>query len=333
MSDNSRIEWTDATWNPTAGCTKVSPGCDHCYAERLHERFHGPGSFAAVTTRPDRIPLPLSWRKPRRVFVNSMSDLFHDAVPDAFIAETFAVMALAYRHTFQVLTKRHARMRALLASPRFPTLMLRAALTDPRFERCMDIDQRIRQALAWPLPNVWLGVSAETQQWANIRIPFLLDTPAAVRWVSAEPLLGPLDLGPFLRRPLGLDRLDWVVAGGESGPGARAMLPAWPRALRDQCQAAGVAFFFKQWGEWAPTGYEGVSAVSRLNERPPRFYAPNPDAPDDPYALGPEMARVGKKAAGRILDGRTHDAYPDPPLHPAHPARPAHPAHRPRGAA
>jgi protein gp37 len=284
VSDNSGIEWTDATWNPVTGCTKVSPGCDHCYAETMYERFNGKGSFATVTMHPDRLDKPIRWRKPRKVFVNSMSDLFHDDVTDTFIAQVFAIMALAPRHTFQVLTKRHARMRSLLGTDSFRQSVLHKAHT---LKWGYDIDL---QVWSWPLRNVCLGVSAEDQKWADIRIPALLDTPAAVRWISAEPLLGPIDLtrmGPrqfadALRQSTDQDTnivrrgLDWVVVGGESGPGARPMGPEWARSLRDQCTSAGVPFLFKQWG-----------------------------------AHDAEGKRVGKGEAGRLLDGRTWDGYPE----------------------
>ena len=261
----SKIEWTDETWNPVTGCTKVSPGCDHCYAERITERFHGPGSFAQVRLHEDRLSLPLRWRKPRRVFVNSMSDLFHEDVPTTFIAAVFDVMARTPQHTYQVLTKRHARLRSLGRGATFGE--------------------------GWPLPNVWLGVSVENQQWADIRIPALLETPAAVRFLSCEPLLGPVDLigqgGDLVGagiyalpdppehddgEPVCIDHgaeqcrrcrfVDWVIAGGESGPGARPMHPDWVRSLRDQCEGARVPFFFKQAGavlarEWGCTDRTG----------------------------------------------------------------------------
>lgn len=286
MSANSSIEWTDRTWNPLTGCTKVSPGCDHCYAKTMHERFHGPGSFDTVTLHPERLAQPLRWRKPSRVFVNSMSDLFHQDVPDEYIARVFAVMALAPRHTFQVLTKRHARMRSLLSSPIFRRSMYDALVS-------LDYAWISANQLPWPLPNVWLGVSVETQQWADIRIPALLDTPAAVRFLSCEPLLGPVTFRwakwqPFGHEPGevtdhldGLRRIDWVIVGGESGPGARPMHPDWARTLRDQCVAAGVPFLFKQWGAWRCVDEET-----------------------------PWYAHLSKKLAGRELDGRTWDEYP-----------------------
>jgi protein gp37 len=238
------IEWTDETWNPVTGCHKVSPGCDHCYAETLHERFNGKGSFSTITLHPDRLDKPLHWRRPRMVFVNSMSDLFHKDIPDDYIADVFGVMAANYEwdmptHTFQVLTKRHGRMRSLLSSADF-----RFAVAASAARRSENGDS-VHDAIAyghWPLPNVWLGVSTEDQRWANVRVPALLDTPATVRFVSAEPLLGPIQFGHDLTG------LDWVIVGGESGNGARPMNPDWVRTIRDDCKHNDVAFFFKQWG-------------------------------------------------------------------------------------
>jgi protein gp37 len=215
VSAKTTIEWTDRTWNPVTGCTKISPGCAHCYAERITERFHGAGSFEKVVLHPDRLEEPLSWRAPQRVFVNSMSDLFHDDVPGDFIDHVWTVMREAPQHTFQILTKRAERMLKLMRH--YP-----------------------------PLSNVWLGVSVENQHFADERIELLMQTPAAVKFISAEPLLGHIFLqNHFL---LGIDGLDWVICGGESGPGARPMDSDWVRSLRDQCTAAGVPFFFKQWG-------------------------------------------------------------------------------------
>lgn len=286
MSRNSSIEWCDDTWNPVTGCTEVSPGCDHCYAKTFAERWRGtPGHYFEhgfdVQLRPDKLDQPLRWKKPRKIFVNSMSDLFHADIPDEYIARVFAVMALAPQHTFQVLTKRHGRMRSLLDDDQFVRKV---------WNECDDIVAREYQAgfTDWPLPNVWLGVSAENQQWADIRIPALLDTPAAVRFISAEPLLGPIQIDNYLcmypededGAPY-LGDIDWVIVGGESGHGARPMHPDWARGLRDQCQEAGVAFLFKQHGEFIQDPHLGV------------------------------FVRVGKKAAGRELDGRTWDQYPE----------------------
>lgn len=261
----SRIEWTETTWNPTTGCDRVSPGCDHCYALTMAKRLKGMGSAKyqrdgdprtsgpgfGVTEHPDTLGEPLGWRKPRRVFVNSMSDLFHDAVPDVFIARVFAVMALAPQHTFQVLTKRHGRMRSLLTSAVMGELFGRAV------QEWITHNGVGRVQLQWPLPNVWLGVTAENQRWADIRIPVLLDTPAAVRFVSAEPLLGSLNLATEWAD------LDWVIVGGESGPGAQPMDLAWARNLVNDCRALGIAPFVKQLGSvWASaSGWGGKGGL------------------------------------------------------------------------
>ncbi|MBF9523070.1 DUF5131 family protein [Mycobacteroides chelonae] len=318
MGDKTGIEWTDATWNPVTGCDKVSPGCDRCYAETFAERWRGTeGHYFAngfdVQLRPDKLALPLRWTKPRKVFVNSMSDLFHDKVSDEYVASVWAVMALAPHHTFQLLTKRHGRMRALLRSERFPGLVYMAInsllehgnplhINDIAIMAALDGFSRGRFKV---LPNVWLGVSAEDQKRADLRIPALLDTPAAVRWISAEPLLGPINLDDYLRyggcgdcdcehgcQGVGAS-IDWVVVGGESGPGARPMHPDWARSLRDQCVAAGVPFLFKQWGEWTPNTGHQYRDWANLS---------------DPHAF---VMRVGKKRAGRELDGRTWDQYPE----------------------
>lgn len=327
MSDRTGIEWTDATWNAVTGCTEVSPGCDRCYAKTFAERWRGtPGHYYErgfdVLLRPEKLDQPLRWRRPRRIFVNSMSDLFHDAVPDEYIAKVWAVMAAAPRHTFQVLTKRHARMRSLLNNGTFFETVADYAL---EFDR--DIWRRWQaEQNAWPLPNVWLGVSAENQQWADIRIPALLETPAAVRFISAEPLLGPVRLrgewllpteDEFTRADLGgrWKWLDWVIVGGESGPGSRPMHPDWARSLRDQCAAAGVPFLFKQWGEYRPN-QRGVRGYSTDRDRfvfldgsghmALRDMAESMSGP----GFGTTVKRVGKKQAGRVLDGRTWDEYP-----------------------
>ncbi len=341
MSDKSSIEWTDATWNPVTGCTEVSPGCDNCYAKTFAERWRGtPGHHFEqgfdVVLRPERLDQPLRWKKPRRVFVNSMSDLFHEAIPDEFIGEVFGRMGCAPQHTFQVLTKRHGRMRSLLR--RWSDHSTKGC-TCPQDERC-SVPVDVKHG-SWPLPNVWLGVSVENQQWADIRIPVLLETPAAVRWLSCEPLLGPVDLHavPGLNGQYGHagrhngigtpecprmshhhhdERcrfpIDWVVVGGESGPGARPMHPDWARSLRDQCAAASVPFFFKQWGNWAP--------LAPVDARPGDSIVTDDGAvhqiPRDRFDSFPlelrrrsyAVRRDGKKAAGRELDGRTWDEYP-----------------------
>jgi protein gp37 len=236
MSDKSRIAWTDATWNPVTGCSKVSPGCAHCYAETLSLRF---GRSFEVTLHPDRLDLPLRWRKPRRVFVNSMSDLFHPEVPAGFIDAVVAVMAAAHGHTFQVLTKRPERMRDAMRW-----------LASIDVARWVGERQRFLEMEAlyhgidlscdpdWPLPNVWLGTSIENDRFVG-RADALRETPAAVRFISAEPLLGPLP-------SLDLTGIDWLIIGGESGPGWRTMEPEWVRDLVERADAAGCAVFVKQ---------------------------------------------------------------------------------------
>jgi protein gp37 len=293
MSEHSSIEWTDATWNPVTGCTKVSPGCDHCYAETFANRFRGvPGHHFEngfdVTLRPERLDQPLKWRKPRRVFVNSMSDVFHDQVPDEYVARVFAVMAATPDHTYQVLTKRHGRMRSLLSSPDFIEVV-QVAFDELAEEHDIDLIPG-----PWPLANVWLGVSAEDQRWADLRIPALLETPAAARFVSAEPLLGAMNLRMTETGP----RPDWIIVGGESGHGARPMHPTWPQMLLDQCALAGVPFFFKQWGEWTPD----LNGPGRRADVTTRLL--------DGYPVTTTMRRAGKKAAGRLLDGRTWEQFP-----------------------
>jgi protein gp37 len=214
MADKSAIEWTESTWNPVTGCDKVSPGCAHCYAETFAERWRGiPGhpyeQGFDLKLWPSRLELPLNWKRPRMVFVNSMSDLFHPGVPDTFVRSVFDVMLRAPRHTFQVLTKRPERLVELSGS------------------------------LPWPA-NVWVGVSIENDHWTS-RAEILRSVPAAVRFISAEPLLGALP-------SLDLSGIAWLITGGESGPKHRPVDPQWLRDLRDRCHAAGVAFFFKQWG-------------------------------------------------------------------------------------
>lgn len=214
MGTNSPIEWTDATWNPVTGCTKISPGCKHCYAERLANRLQAMGQANyrngfEVTLQPHMLEAPLRWKAPRRIFVNSMSDLFHADVPLAYIQEVFQVMGRAGWHQYQILTKRS--------------------------ERLVELNHQ----LPWK-PQIWIGVSVENAEYVH-RIDHLRQTGACVKFLSVEPLVGAL---PKLR----LAGIDWVIVGGESGPGARPMRPEWVADIRDQCQDAGVAFFFKQWG-------------------------------------------------------------------------------------
>ena len=219
MSSQSSIEWTDATWNPVRGCTKISPGCKHCYAETFAERFRGVKGHPYeqgfdLRLVPEKLAEPLRWRTPKMIFVNSMSDLFHDLVPDDYIISVARVMATAKWHTYQVLTKRSERLRQLLNS---------------------------KLSFAAQLPHIWWGVSVEDKKYGLPRIKDLQQAKAAVRFLSVEPLLE--DLGK-----LDLLGIDWMIVGGESGPGARTMKKDWVLALRDQCKKGGVAFFFKQWG-------------------------------------------------------------------------------------
>lgn len=230
MGQQSAIEWTEATWNPVTGCSKVSPGCAHCYAEQISLRFGyskkpwiPENATDNVCLHPERLDQPLQWQRPRVVFVNSMSDLFHELVPEEFILEVFRRMALASRHTFQILTKRPERMRDVV-------------------NRLYEVDMELGRE---PLANVWLGTSIENSRFAW-RVESLCETPAAVRFISAEPLLGPV------ADAIDLTNLDWVIVGGESGHKHRPMQISWVRELRDQCVSAGVAYFFKQWGGRTP---------------------------------------------------------------------------------
>ncbi len=248
MSQATTIEWTNSTWNPTRGCSRVSEGCRHCYAERMAARFSKPGQpfdgIAHMTSQGPRwtgkvvlaenhLKLPLGWRKPRRVFVNSMSDLFHERLDWADIDKVFAVMAMTPRHQFQVLTKRPDVMRAYTTDPMTPYRINRAAL---------EIGSE-HLVYEFPAPNIWLGTSVEDQQTADTRIPALLNVPAAVRFLSLEPLIGPVDISAWAELP---DSIHWAIVGAESGPGARPCKESWIRSLRDQCVANGVAFFLKQ---------------------------------------------------------------------------------------
>ena len=353
MSAGSKIEWTQATWNPVTGCKPVSPGCLNCFAARdSHRLGKNPhpkiaGKYRELTvmrggravfngtvrTHDDCLTIPLSWRKPRRIFVNSESDLFHEDVPFEFVDRVWAVMALCPHHTFQVLTKRPERMAEYLASRTAVDDSMRVDRMPQWYQVATAMLDEGAESLprgAWqrghdrmpdptqPLPNVWLGTSVEDQERANERIPHLLRCPAAVRWLSMEPMLGAVDLQVSLAfaimEGLGGERgLDWVVVGGESGTHVRPMHPDWARSLRDQCQAAGVPFFFKQWGEWEPfyerdrddPGWRSVPAesqsVMRINLTGEQGFH------------GERVVyfrRVGKHAAGRMLDGRTWDELP-----------------------
>lgn len=286
---STRIQWTDETWNPVTGCSRVSEGCRNCYIERTPPfRMGGRKLGYPVQLHHDRLEQPLHWKKPRRVFVNSLSDLFHESVSDDYIDEVFALMALAPHHTFQILTKRPHRMRTYLTISHGNGTFRREGLVKGRalsvlghFPKYQHNDVLMR---LWPLANVWLGVSVEDQQTADERIPILLQTPAAVRWVSAEPLLGPVDLSMYLRPPIHIpgrhvllsagswivdaddkhlmwSGVSWVVVGGESGPKARPCDVGWLRSIVGQCKAAAVPCFVKQLGDYVvdrnDAGFDG----------------------------------------------------------------------------
>ena len=322
MAANTKIEWTDATWPVVAGCTKVSAGCDNCYAIRDSRRlgenpnpkvsgaYNGTAAMkngrvnwtGLVRPLTERLDWPLKWKKPRRIFVCNESDLFHEAVPDSFIAEVFNIMASGTLsctkrhkheedycwqgdpHIFQVLTKRPAR--ALDFMTRGVCAVTQDWPGDAPLESALEGGPPF-----WPLPNVWFGVSVEDQKTADERITLLLQTPAAVRFVSEEPSLGQIDRRPFLATGL----IHQWIWGGESGPNARPSTPPLARSARDECLEFGVAFFMKQWGEWSPIG----SAAKHTYQ-------------DVPCGDGShhQMFRVGKPAAGRLLDGREWNEFP-----------------------
>lgn len=345
MGDRTSIEWTrgddgspGATWNPIVGCTKVSPGCQNCYAIGVVHRAMSP-QHVGLTVKPEGervdwtgevrvvehlMDQPIRQRRPRKIFVNSLSDLFHPDVDRRTIYRIVATMMCAEQHTFQVLTKRPQRMADLLSDPTFRDEVHGEAVAMWPGRPGKPAPSWWPSEKPWPLPNVWWGVSIESNRYA-FRADHLRATPAAVRWVSAEPLIGALD-------QLDLTGIDWVVAGGESGPGSRPMHPDWARDLRDRCTAyrcsrcgashslplevtcddheavRGPAFHFKQWGDWVSAEARHATHVVELTgEGHPRL-----GEAFDPIAdRGAQLVeRVGKKRAGRTLDGRTWDEYP-----------------------
>lgn len=408
----TKIEWASKVWNPLAGCSLASPGCTNCYAMKMAGRLEAMGPkpdgggniklsqyqgttqktkagfvwTGKVNAAPESIlTAPLRQKKPTDYFVNSMSDLFHPAVPDALIDRVFAVMALCPQHVFKILTKRPDRMREYVSDDRTQGRIARViidwlldkviAWREPWPVRSIgDIDEPTDLALKqWPLPNVWKGTSVEDQPRADERIPHLLATPAALRFLSMEPLLGPVDLAPWLdpetdcqgcddgegygnrcasrdiprkeqcpwryavqtvteHGPYSEDgvpskitsevvKLDWVIVGGESGPGARPMHPDWARSLRDQCAHASVPFFFKQWGAWGEDLGPPATGKDRIfdgnTECAVRVgdawqYYPSGYCPPMELCTGHNswLYRIGKKAAGRLLDGREHSEFP-----------------------
>lgn len=285
----TNIEWTDATWNPVTGCDKVSPGCKHCYAETMAKRLKAMGKANyrdgfKLTLQPHMLGLPLQRKKPTTYFVNSMSDLFHKDVPLEYIRQVFDVMRRAHWHTFQVLTKRSERL----------------------VEVAYDLEAH--DIVLPKLKNVWIGVSVENERY-KYRIDHLSLINAAVRFLSLEPLLG--DLGE-----LDLRRIGWVIVGGESGHNARPMHPDWARSVRDQCLAAKLPFFFKQWGEWTPgenvTRRSGKIATATLvDEGEWMLGEENLSRCDGHRDDQPDLYRVGKNAAGRMLDGELWDQMPE----------------------
>lgn len=413
MADNTKIEWTEATWNIITGCSHASPGCKRCYAQLLagtRLRTHpsragltmpsknGPVFNGEVRFNEEWLTQPLRWKRPRMIFVCAHGDLFHESVPDAWIDRVFSVMALAPQHTFQVLTKRSARMQKIVSrlTGLAQAAQLGGTVIADEFPHIAGAIAHPSGARSWPLPNVWLGVSVEDQKRADERIPDLLATPAAVRWISAEPLLGPVDIGKWiptcyecgatcgerLATIPSVERcescgeecdqatapgfseacpkcggelepvcpecghymvyqhpdtanIDWIVVGGESGPGARPMHPDWARSLRDQCAAAGVPFFFKQWGEWAPICAMSEDQVEACYHPAP---AEHPEASRieklksivlhsdgqrfdgaSRFEFGAflqgsgamTMFPISKKASGRLLDGMEYSAMPE----------------------
>jgi protein gp37 len=355
------ISWTEQTWNPIRGCSRASEECLLCYAQFIAARFSGPGhpyeGLAKTTSKganwtgvvrfiEEHLLDPLRWKRPRRVFVNSMSDLFHEDLPKPVIDLIVAVMALADQHTFQVLTKRVDRMRQYLTDPDLHARLVMAESLVRSSAAAAGVKVKAGKVMAWPLPNVWWGMSAGNQKWFDDRYPDLqaCRPHAAILWLSAEPLIGPLSLKmakPFLAHlgaaPVacthGFDAcptcdagIDWVVAGGESkNQGAdspidpRPMMPHWVRLLRDQCAAAHVPFHFKQWGDWGPVTAYQIGDRPKAEHVQTDTYSVHQVQTDTLIYLHETMntvgghyamARVGKKAAGRKLDGQTHDAYP-----------------------
>lgn len=315
MAFNSAIEWTDATWNPWTGCHKVSAGCKNCYMFRDKARY-GQDPNVVVRSADKTFYAPLKWAEPKKIFTCSWSDFFIEE-SDPWRDEAFAIMALTPRHTYQVLTKRPDRMREWFHyRGTWPILTILESLPAELVQKILISagGPESLHGIQWPLPNVWLGVSVEDQNTADERIRLLLTTPATKRFLRIEPLLGPIDLsniksqiGPnsfitqnafdkvdSLNKGYPWPGIDWVIAGGESGPNARPTHPDWIRSIRDQCQDAGVPFFFKQWGEWAPP------SLTRDFTR--KF---------ELFEDGSLMYKVGKNAAGRLLDGREWNEMPN----------------------
>jgi protein gp37 len=320
MGDGSGIEWTDATWNPVTGCVKVSQGCKNCYAKREWPRLAGNSrsiyagrKFEDVRCHPERLKQPLLWARPRRIFVNSMSDLFQESVPYEFIDQVFGVMSICGQHSFQVLTKRPERALEYLSTnpghrdSAWKTIGVSHLLEHGAATEDGVVEVHARKLVpGYPPRNVWLGVSVEDQETADARIPLLIQLPSRVRFLSVEPLLGPIDLaGAGWAHPrwheTAIERVQWMIVGGESGGSARPMASEWVRTLRDQAAEVGIPFFFKQWGEWAPPGQVPESD---------RMLVMRTQQVDVQNGTLEHQFKFGKRRTGRLLDGRTHDAMP-----------------------
>jgi protein gp37 len=318
MADGTAIEWTDATWNPVTGCSVVSPGCTNCYAMKLAgTRLKHTPSRSGLTVASKAGPVwngkvrfnrewihqPIDWKRPRRIFVCAHGDLFAENVPDEWIIEVFTVMAIAGHHDFQVLTKRPDRACEFLSKP---------FRLDDIYANWYTYTGKPAEVWSWPLHNVWIGASAEDQIRYDQRRQWLDETPAAKRFWSLEPLLGPVEMKIQFVKP------DWIIVGGESGKDARPMHPAWPRSIRDQCADTGVPFFFKQWGHWAcidqspaadEAGWQGRGNWMIL-DKDGDLDIPDHRWPDEEAGVC-AVIDVGKKRAGRLLDGIEHNAFPE----------------------
>lgn len=334
MGKKTGIEWAESSWNPIRGCSRVSEGCRNCYAESVARKHCSPGEpyegligkggqwNGHIDFIEEKLLDPLRWTRPRLIFVNSMSDLFHENVPDSVIDRVFAVMALASRHTFQILTKRPERMLAYCRTLGKHHSRDRVSIAAQHLDSTGNFYWEMGSN-GWHLPNVWLGVSIEDQDTANERLPLLAQMPAAVRWISLEPLLARVSLEDAVRQP-SIQSLcnpqresvelrhtvDWVVVGGESGNQARPMHSDWARLLRDQCIAGNVPFLFKQWGEWS------TSPDEPGNRNPPTHALKTDgslvaiDRPVKELEGALPIAKIGKSAAGRKLDGEQWSQYP-----------------------
>jgi protein gp37 len=316
---STTIEWTNEVWNPTTGCNKVSRGCKNCYAEKMHKRLQGmkmPGYnrnfLEGAYPNGAALTRPFKWKKPRKVFVNSMSDLFHHNIPFEYVDHVFAVMALTPQHTYQILTKRPERMAEYFSEMPWERVFHIGEISQLAY---INRWSKKNNNPNFPLPNVWLGTSVENQAAADERIPHLLNCPAAVRFLSMEPLVWPVNLNNIVEKVDGgfqsstclaphpvVDNatIHWVIVGGESGSKATPIHPDWVRSLRNQCEHAGVPFFFKQWGQWCPREEYSFASGSPDLASCKRFTFPD----------GQEVYKVGKHHSGNTLDGRTYLEFP-----------------------